>query len=59
MYIHLPDPRTPPSIVKRGALAAFRLVRRVQSSVRAVPGAIAATGRDVVDAWRETARPNA
>ncbi len=48
-----------PSRLKRGALAAFRVVRFVQTTVRAVPSVVVTAGRDVADAWRETARPNA
>ncbi len=48
-----------PSRLKRGALAAFRVVRFVQATVRSVPDVVTSAGRDVADAWRESARPNA
>jgi hypothetical protein len=61
MFPPITDPTSTakPSPVKRGALAAFRVLRVVQSAARSVPVVIATAGRDVADAWRETSRPNA
>lgn len=54
-----PDVDAAETLVKRGALVAFRALRLAAEQARQVPVVLAQASADVRDAWRESARPNA
>lgn len=45
--------------VKRGALAAFRLLRAGLDQAKTVPGLLQKTAADIREAWEESSRPKA
>lgn len=57
--IPLSQPQPSGRIIKRSALAVFRTARILAEQAHKVPGVLAQAGEDVVEAWRESARPNA
>ncbi|MBV5336643.1 MAG: hypothetical protein J0653_01130 [Deltaproteobacteria bacterium] len=45
-------------VVKRSALAVFRLVRGAVERTQTVPALLAQVSSDVHEAWQESSRPN-
>lgn len=45
--------------IKRGALAAFRLLRAGLDQAKTVPGLLQQAATDVREAWEESSRPKA
>ncbi len=46
------------SLVKRGALLAFRAVRSIASQAKEAPGILSQAASDVKSAWEQSSRPN-
>ena len=47
------------SLVKRGALSVFRVMRSVVAHSKEVPGIMQQAADDIRTAWEESSRPNA
>jgi hypothetical protein len=57
--VQLSNPGSSERLVKRGAMATFRLLRAGAAQASKVPGALAQATADVRSAWQESASPKA